>query len=335
VPALNNPEIAQDNAADSLHAVQLLEVGEAGHNQRVDNFLFSRLKGVPKSRIYRIIRKGEVRVNKKRVKADSRLHSGDQVRVPPLRIAEQPPAPRPGASLVQLLENSILYQDEDLLIINKPQGVAVHMGSGLQIGVIEAMRWMQTDQGGEGEGKEEFLELTHRLDRATSGCLVIARTPAMLKHLQREFKERRVSKRYRAIVHGYWPEDVVQVHAPLRKNEVKAGERIVIVDPDGKPSVTDFSVVQRLRNSTLIEARPLTGRTHQIRVHCQHAGHPIAGDDKYTCSASNSQPQPLARVRLLCLHAAAIAFELPDGRQFSISAPLQQPMQDLIAALAP
>lgn len=326
VPALNNPDIAQENAADELHAVQLLEVGEAGHNQRVDNFLFSRLKGVPKSRIYRIIRKGEVRVNKKRVKADSRLHSGDQVRVPPLRIAEQPPVPRPGASLVQLLENSVLYQDNELLVINKPQGVAVHMGSGLQIGVIEALRWMQVDGG---EGKEEFLELGHRLDRATSGCLVIARTPAMLKHLQREFKERRVSKHYQAIVHGYWPDEVVRVNAPLRKNEVTAGERIVIVDPEGKPAVTDFRVLQRLRNSTLIEARPLTGRTHQIRVHCQHAGHPIVGDDKYT-STANLLPQ----VRSLCLHAAAITFELPGGRQFSQSAPLQQPMQELIAKLA-
>lgn len=321
---MNNPDFLQDNVADELHAVQLLEVGEAGHNQRVDNFLFSRLKGVPKSRIYRIIRKGEVRVNKKRVKADTRLHDGDQVRVPPLRIAEQPPVPRPGASLVTVLENSILYEDDGLLVINKPQGVAVHMGSGLQIGVIEALRWMQTDRGGEGQ----FLELTHRLDRATSGCLVIARTPAMLKHLQRAFKQRQVSKRYQAIVHGLWPDEVVQVRAPLRKNEIKAGERIVIVDPEGKPAVTDFSVLQRLRDSTLIEARPLTGRTHQIRVHCQHAGHPIVGDDKYT-SAGNRLPQG----RFLCLHAAAISFELPDGGEFSISAPLPQPMQELIAGL--
>src|SRR5690606_35445718 len=199
----------------------------------------SRLKGVPKSRIYRIIRKGEVRVNKKRVKAESRLQSGDQVRVPPLRIAEQAPAPRPGPSVVRLLESSILYEDDDLMVINKPVGVAVHVGSGLQIGVIEALRWMQADKGHEGE----FLELTHRLDRNTSGCLVIARSPRILKHLQGEFKERRVSKRYHAIVHGDWPADVVQVLAPLRKNEVKPGERIVVVDPDGKPSVTQFSVL--------------------------------------------------------------------------------------------
>lgn len=328
VPALKNSpsQTPQEAVTDSLQAVQLIDVGEEGHSQRVDNFLFSRLKGVPKSRIYRIIRKGEVRVNKKRVKADSRLRSGDQVRVPPLRISEQAPPPRPGASLIQLLENSILYEDDDLLIINKPQGVAVHMGSGLQIGIIEAMRWMLADRGREGE----FLELTHRLDRATSGCLVIARNPTMLKHLQREFKERRVSKRYHAIVHGCWPDDVVQVNAPLRKHEVKAGERIVIVDPEGKPSITDFSVLQHLHNSTLIEARPLTGRTHQIRVHCQHAGHPIVGDDKYTTAAAN----PLPQMRILCLHAASITFQLPSGKDFSVSAALQQPMRDLIAVLA-
>lgn len=292
----------------------------------MDNFLLGRLKGVPKSRIYRLIRKGEVRVNKKRVKPESRLNAGDSVRVPPIRVADGAPPVRPGYSLVKLIKKSILFEDSELIVINKPQGIAVHGGSGLKTGLIESMRWILQEAGQGGE----FLELAHRIDRETTGCLVIAKTPAMLKHLHGELKAKRVTKSYHAIVHGRWPEDIVQINAPLRKNEVKAGEKVVVVDPEGKPSVTNFRVLKRFSNATLIEASPLTGRTHQIRVHCQYAGHPIVGDQKYT-SATRDQ---FSDSKVLCLHAALISFNRPDGeKRFSASAPTNPMMLQLLDSL--
>ncbi|OGT74424.1 MAG: hypothetical protein A3H44_04190 [Gammaproteobacteria bacterium RIFCSPLOWO2_02_FULL_57_10] len=320
---------AQDNtdADNSIgRGVEFIEVSADADNQRVDNFLMSRLKGVPKSRIYRLIRKGEVRINKKRTKPESRVQAGDLVRIPPLRMAETAPPVRPSESLIRLLENSVLYEDENLVVINKPQGIAVHVGSGLRTGLIESMRWI-INEAGRGA---EFLELAHRIDRDTTGCLLIAKNSRILKYLQNEFKAKRVHKTYHALVHGAWPDDVVRVNAPLQKNEIRAGERIVTVNADGKPSVTDFRVLRRFKNATLIEASPLTGRTHQIRVHCQYAGHPIIGDKKYTTASRDHFPT----VRILCLHAAAISFTLPDSEAvFSVTAPTNPAMLQLIDSL--
>lgn len=306
--------------------VEFIEVNVDADNQRVDNFLMSRLKGVPKSRIYRLIRKGEVRINKKRTKPESRVHTGDLVRIPPVRMAETPLPVRPGESLIRLLENSVLFEDENLLVINKPQGIAVHGGSGLRTGLIESMRWILNEAG---KGAD-FLELVHRLDRDTSGCLLIAKNSIILKHLHGELKAKKVRKTYHALVHGTWPEDIVRVNAPLQKNEVRAGERIVTVSSEGKSSVTDFCVLRRFKDATLVEASPLTGRTHQIRVHCQYAGHPIIGDKKYTTTSRDRFPG----VRILCLHAAAISFTLPGSEEiFSVSAPTNPAMLQLMETL--
>ncbi|MDO8272882.1 MAG: RluA family pseudouridine synthase [Gammaproteobacteria bacterium] len=323
---MKNPASPESLPASECRGVEFIEVSTDADNQRVDNFLLGRLKGVPKSRIYRLIRKGEVRVNKKRVKPESRLHAGDNVRVPPIRVADAAPPVRPGSSLVKLIKDSIIFEDAELIVINKPQGIAVHGGSGLKTGLIESMRWILQEAGQGGE----FLELAHRIDRETTGCLVIAKTPRMLKHLHNELKAKRVTKSYHALVHGRWPDDVVQVNAPLRKNEVKAGEKVVVVDPEGKPSVTNFRILKRFSNATLIEASPLTGRTHQIRVHCQYAGHPIVGDQKYTSTTRDQ----FSDTKILCLHAAMISFNRPESDQrFSTNAPVNPMMLQLLDSL--
>lgn len=310
---------------DPNRGVQMLEVGAHSEAQRIDNFLMSHLKGVPKSRIYRLIRKGEVRINKKRAKPDTKLHAGDLVRVPPIRVAQGSTATPPGQGLVDLLATAVLFEDEQMIVINKPQGLAVHMGSGLQTGLIEALRWIKKDQGRE----EDFLELAHRIDKDTTGCIVIAKKPMFLKYLQAEFKARRVRKRYQAIVHGQWPGDITEIHAPLLKRDVQEGEKIVTVDEAGKASNTHFKLIKTSRAASFIEASPLTGRTHQIRVHCQYAGHPIVGDRKYT----TQQPNSLTQVKTLCLHAASIEFALEDGRKISVQAPLPGHMQQMLESI--
>ena len=310
---------------DPNRGVQLLEVGAHSEAQRIDNFLMSHLKGVPKSRIYRLIRKGEVRVNKKRAKPDTKLHAGDLVRVPPIRVAQRNVTAPPSQGLVDLLSNSVLFEDELMIVINKPQGLAVHMGSGLQIGLIEALRWIKKEQGRE----EDFLELAHRIDKDTTGCIVICKNPMFLKYLQAEFKARRVHKTYQAIVHGQWPDDVVEVNAPLLKRDIHEGEKIVTVDEAGKASSTQFKLLKSSLQASFIEASPLTGRTHQIRVHCQYAGHPIVGDRKYTTVQANS----MSHIKTLCLHAAKIEFALEDGRKISVQAPLAGHMQQLLESL--
>jgi len=305
--------------------VQILEVGAHSEAQRIDNFLMSHLKGVPKSRIYRLIRKGEVRINKKRAKPDTKLHAGDLVRVPPIRVAQPNVIAPPGQGLIDLLANAVLFEDEQMIVINKPQGLAVHMGSGLQTGLIEALRWIKKEQGRE----EDFLELAHRIDKDTTGCVVIAKNPLFLKHLQAEFKARRVQKRYQAIVHGQWPSDIGEVNAPLLKRDVHEGEKIVVVDEAGKTSSTQFTLIKSTFVASFIEASPLTGRTHQIRVHCQYVGHPIVGDRKYTTLQANS----LSKVKTLCLHAASIQFLLAGGRKISVQAPLAGHMRELLDSL--
>jgi 23S rRNA pseudouridine955/2504/2580 synthase len=302
--------------------VQLLEVSEHAEGQRVDNFLMSRLKGLPKSHLYRLIRKGEIRVNKKRCKPDSRLCRGDIVRVAPLRLSETEPAAAPGPGLIRLLQDNVLFEDDYLMVLNKPAGVAVHAGSGFRVGVIEALRHMA------GEG--EFRELVHRLDKDTSGCLMVAKSGQALKTMQAGLKQRDMSKTYQALVHGPWPEQLTVIDVALRRHQPNEAERVVTVDPDGKPSLTRFRVLQQFSAATLIEAMPITGRTHQIRVHCQYAGHPIIGDTRYTYHKTHD----FTAVRHLNLHAAALSFTHPvTGEPIQVQAPVSGNMQALISRL--
>jgi len=313
-----------------FQSVSHIEVGPHSDQQRLDNFLLTRLRGVPKSRLYRLIRKGEIRINKKRAKPDSRLSAGDIVRIPPIRVAESAPIERPSDVLIAVLNDSILHESDDFIVINKPQGLSVHRGTNQAIGLIESLRWMRQ---GDEAAQELFLELAHRIDRETTGCLVIAKTPKFLKYLQDEFRERRVHKVYHALVHGRWPIDLIEVNAPLLRREIAGQEKVVTVDTEnGKTAQTRFSLIQGFSRASFIEARPLTGRTHQIRVHCQYAGHAIIGDNKYTPSSKNH----FAKHKRLCLHAASIEFKLPNSEQlFSAKAPIHSKMRSLLDAMGP
>jgi len=305
--------------------VRFVEVDPDQAGQRIDNFLRTQLKGAPKSLIYRILRKGEIRVNKKRVKPDSRLVAGDIIRIPPVRVPERGEAAPVGAGLAEHLEQAILYESDSLLVINKPSGLAVHGGSGVSLGLIEALRQVRPDS--------RFLELVHRLDRDTSGCIMVAKKRSMLRFLHEALRQRRVQKIYQALVVGRWEKRQQVIDAPLLRFELKSGERMVKVHEDGKPSVTRFQVLRRFQDrATLIEARPLTGRTHQIRVHTQFAGHPIVGDVKYTPDADNSQFRALG-IRRLMLHAARLELELPDGEKLSVAAPLDQDTENMLESL--
>ncbi|MDR0780081.1 MAG: RluA family pseudouridine synthase [Pseudomonadales bacterium] len=309
-------------AQPSRSPVQILEVAEHHQDQRLDNYLLGRLKGTPKSLIYRIIRKGEVRVNGKRAKADYRVSAQDQVRVPPLHL-QSPGAPaQPSAQLGSLLRASVLYEDDDLLVLNKPSGLPVHGGTGVKLGLIEAFKALRPELPG--------LELVHRLDRGTSGCLLLAKTGAARRALMSAFREHQVRKVYHALVAGRWPDKVRVVDSPLSRQPERSGERFVAVDPQGKEARTEFHVLERLQRFTLVEARPLTGRTHQIRVHAAETGCPLVGDDKYNQEAS--LPQGL-RSRL-CLHAAAVEFAHPrDGRRLYVEAPLEASFKTLLEQL--
>lgn len=303
--------------------VQLVRVLEPQEGQRLDNFLLRRLKGVPRSRIYWLIRRGEVRVNKKRCKPDRKLEGGDEVRIPPFAAGPEQKLGKPTPGLQEMLLANLLYEDEELLVINKPAGLSVHGGSGVRLGLIEALRQIKP------EWKQ--LELAHRLDRDTSGCLVIAKTTGFLKHIQTALKEKRVQKHYFALVHGSWPESTKEVAAPLLKNELSSGERIVKVAREGKASLTRFAVLERFRGATLVEAMPETGRTHQIRVHCQYAGHSIVGDSKYGAKGPDSD---LNRVKSLCLHAARIHFTAPHkAAPLEVSAPMDKMLESVLAKL--
>lgn len=315
-----------ENQASPDTRVRFIEVGEDQAGQRIDNFLRTALKGVPKSMIYRILRKGEVRVNKKRIKPDGRLNGGDVVRIPPIRVAEPNEVPVAGDGLLELLESAILYESKALIVINKPSGLAVHGGSGVNLGLIEALRQLRPD--------ERFLELVHRLDRDTSGCIMVAKKRSMLRHLHELLRNNQVNKVYHALVVGRWESKDKAIDAPLRKNELKSGERIVKVQADGKPSLTRFKVLRRFgAAATLVEAKPVTGRTHQIRVHTQFAGHPIIGDDKYGVEEVNKAMR-LQGIRRLFLHAAFLQVALPDGDELKLDAPLDEGLQAAMERLA-
>lgn len=295
--------------------VQIVAISADQAGQRIDNFLRTQLKGVPKSMIYRIVRKGEVRVNKKRIKPEYKLEEGDQVRIPPVRVAEREDnAVSAKLDKVAALEACILYEDDYLLILNKPSGTAVHGGSGLSFGVIEGLRALRPDA--------RFLELVHRLDRDTSGVLLVAKKRSALRSLHEQLRLKGMQKDYLALVRGQWQSHCKVVQAPLLKNILQSGERIVRVNSEGKPSETRFKVEERFEHATLVKASPVTGRTHQIRVHAQHAGHPIAFDDRYGDREFDQQLRGTGLKRLF-LHAAALRFEHPNtGETVRIEAPL-------------
>lgn len=305
--------------------VQVFTVSADEDGQRLDNYLVTRLKGVPKSALYRVIRKGEVRVNKGRAKPERRLCEGDQVRVPPLRLAESPEPAVPGQSLVYHLQQAVLHDADGLLIVDKPAGLAVHGGSGVNLGLIEALRQMPGNHG--------FLELVHRLDRETSGCVMIARKRSVLKLFQEALRQREgICKTYNALVQGAWPKGVSLVDVPLKRFVQNNGERIVRVNQEGKESSTRFRVIERFRNATLVEACPITGRTHQIRVHALHQGCPLVGDDKYGDTPLNQSFREQGSRRLF-LHAASLDINLADWAPLSVRAPLPDDLRQLLLNL--
>lgn len=307
-------------------AVKLLTISEDEAGQRIDNYLLAKLKGVPKSLIYRIVRKGEVRVNKGRIKPEYKLQAGDVVRIPPIRISEKNDTPvSKNLNKVAALENQILFEDDCLIVLNKPSGIAVHGGSGLNFGVIEALRALRPEA--------RFLELVHRLDRDTSGILLIAKKRSALRHLHEQLRLKTVQKDYLALVRGQWQSHVKVIQAPLLKNELSSGERIVRVSEQGKPSETRFSIEERYLNATLVKASPVTGRTHQIRVHAQYVAHPIALDDKYGDKDFDMQMQALGLNRLF-LHAYSIRFEHPKtGETLRFNAQLDEKMKAILKKL--
>lgn len=293
----------------SKDSVTWLEVGEEAEGQRIDNFLLRIAKGVPKSHIYRIVRSGEVRVNKGRVPAEYRLKIGDRLRVPPMRTAE-----RPSQAAVPARDFEIAYEDEALIVIDKPAGVAVHGGSGVSFGVIEQLRRARP--------QAKFLELAHRLDRDTSGLLVVAKKRAALTKLHDQFRDGVIAKRYLALVKGCWRNELQHVRLPLLKYLTAEGERRVSVNPEGKASHSIMRLVARWENFSLVEVELKTGRTHQIRVHLAHLGFPIAGDDKYGDFSLNKALQKAGLGRMF-LHAAKLALPHPlSGAPVELAAPL-------------
>lgn len=313
-----------ESTQDTHHQVRWLDIDADMAGQRIDNFLRTQLKGVPKSMIYRILRKGEVRVNKKRIKPDYKLQAGDQVRVPPVRVSAPTDLPNPNLAQVSQLTDRILYEDDYLLVVNKPAGMAVHGGSGISFGLIEALRSLRGS---------DTLELVHRLDRETSGCLLVAKKRSMLRLLNAQLREKQMKKIYLALVQGEWSKLDRAVTAPLRKQVLQSGERMVRVDGEGKPSETRFKIRQRFAEGTLVQASPVTGRTHQIRVHTQAAGHPIAMDDKYGDQEFSAAMRSLGLQRLF-LHAETLSFYHPKSEDWTtVEAPLDAELVQVLGKL--
>jgi len=309
----------------SQQSVRFVTVEPDLAGQRIDNFLRNQLKGVPKSMIYRILRKGEVRVNKGRVKPEYKLVADDVVRIPPVRVSEGTPGPSPKLDKIASLESQILFEDDRLIVINKPSGIAVHGGSGLSFGLIEGLRALRPDA--------NFMELVHRLDRDTSGCILIAKKRSALRHMHEQLRTGKMDKRYQALVVGQWPENRFKVKAPLKKNVLQSGERMVSVSDDGKPSETRYRILRQFVSATLVEASPITGRTHQIRVHCLHAGHPIGGDNKYGDSEFDEAMRQKGLNRLF-LHAHSISLIHPATEErIKFTAPLDATLTATLNAL--
>ncbi len=307
--------------------VSFVTISEDHFGQRIDNFLITHLKGVPKSAVYKILRKGEVRVNKKRIKPVYKLQINDVLRIPTIKVAEKEEFVPKKLDKVKQLEDAILFEDKYLMVINKPSGMAVHGGSGLSYGLIEALRVLRPE--------ERSLELVHRLDRDTSGCLLISKRRSVLTDLHRQLREKTMEKNYWALVDGQWDAKTKNVTEGLRKNTLKSGERVVRVDnTEGKPSHTRFRVLERYAECSLVQASPVTGRTHQIRVHTQCKGHPIACDDKYGVAEFDQYVNKLTGLNRLFLHAHDLRFMHPKNETtMHVEAPLDKALSNCIKKL--
>jgi 23S rRNA pseudouridine955/2504/2580 synthase len=304
--------------------VRKLRITADDAGQRIDNFLARELKGLPRSRVYRLLRKGEVRVNGGRIKADYRLTAGDELRLPPVTVTPVTSG-HPDQALVQRMLASIVYEDKRLLVVNKPSGVAVHGGSGISFGVVEALRGARPEL--------RTLELAHRLDRETSGCLVLAKKRSALRELHALFRDGAVEKSYLALVAGDWQQGTRVIDLPLAVNRRKSGERHVAVDSEsGKASRTRFSVQTSYGDCTLLKAEPETGRTHQIRVHAAACGHPVLGDERYGDQAANARFRQ-SGLRRLFLHAQSIAFADDSGNERLFIAPLPEELDAVLERL--
>ncbi|QCU89882.1 RluA family pseudouridine synthase [Thiomicrorhabdus sediminis] len=308
--------------------VQWVEVGEEDAGQRLDNFLMRQLRKAPKSLIYRIIRKGEVRINKGRAQVSTRLQNGDVVRIPPVKVppkVEIADSQIPQSELKRI-EANIIYEDKDLLVVNKPSGVAVHGGGGILFGLIEVLRALRP--------LAKRLELVHRIDRDTSGCLLVAKKASVLKHLHQQMRDNQFDKRYLAIVTNHWPQGVKKVDLPLRKDHLPDGGWHVKVAQNGKRAVSFFKVEKRLKDADLVSVKLQTGRTHQIRVHALSQGCALLGDDKYGNRDINKKYRPLGMKRL-ALHAQFLGFTHPvSGEKMLFEAPLWPDFNKIIKALS-
>lgn len=305
-------------------AVRYLEISPEEAGQRVDNFLLGRLKGVPRARVYRLLRRGEVRINSGRVGPKYRLQVGDRVRIPPVSVRASGPVGvlTPGA---EGLEQRVLYEDKDLLVLDKPSGMAVHGGSGLSFGVIEALRKIRPDA--------PYLELVHRLDRDTSGCLLIAKRRSMLRSLHEMLRMGEVEKRYMALLAGAWQEGKRRIEVALKTHQRRGGQRWVTPSAEGKAAASLFRPLDFFAGATLMEVSLETGRTHQIRVHAAHCGHPLAGDQKYGEPQFNRETRKLGLERAF-LHASSVGFTHPvSGVPFHVSAPLGEDLRQVLDAL--
>lgn len=316
-------------ANDVAGGVRLVKVPDDRDGQRLDNFLLGQLKGAPRSVIYKIVRSGQVRINGKRAKPDSRLCGGDEVRIPPVRLDAPGEVKAPPRGMLERLGASIIFEDPWLLAINKPSGIAAHGGSGVSFGVIEGMRALRPDQP---------LELVHRLDRDTSGVMVLAKKRSALLELQALLREgeddEAPNKRYLTLLAGRMPSGVMTVDAALQRSVLQGGERMVRVDAGGKPSLSHFKLIERRGGHSFCEVRIETGRTHQIRVHAQHIGHPVCGDEKYGDRETNKRLAEQAGLKRLFLHAASIEFALDSGRRpYVINAPLSDELKAVLDRL--
>ncbi len=304
--------------------VRYIEVDDNVEGQRLDNFLMTKLKGVPKGHIYKIIRRGEVRVNKGRVKNVYRLKLNDKVRIPPVKLDEKDDS-APANGVVRRMEERILFEDDDLLLLNKPSGVAVHGGTANSHGVIETLRFLRPN--------ERYLELVHRLDKATSGCLLIAKNRKLLNGLQTLLRNRTIKKTYTALVCGLIHQQAINVNAPLQKRTLDSGEHRVQVHPEGKKSETLFEKIRQYKGATLVSVSPKTGRTHQIRVHAKHLGHPIAGDERYSTTSQYKNYKKLGLKRLF-LHASKLNFIHPlTEKKVNFEAPLDEELTTFLEQL--
>jgi 23S rRNA pseudouridine955/2504/2580 synthase len=317
-------EVTGEDPGTVKPAVRLLEVTPDQAGQRLDNFVHRLLGDLPRSRIYRVIRKGEVRVNGHRAGPDTRLQAHDKVRIPPVKIRPAAEAGQPSTQLLERMRGAIVHSDDNLLVVDKPAGIAVHGGSGVSFGVIEALRALRPG---------ETLELVHRLDRDTSGVLLVARNTSTLRTVHALLREGAFEKRYLALVKGKWELGRKRIDIPLRTDLRVGGERTVRADASGKPSLSEFRPVQFFgKRATLMDVTIYTGRTHQIRVHAQHAGYPVAGDEKYGDKEFNQEIKASGLSRMF-LHAQSVSFAWPGGGEFSVNTPLPPELADTVDAL--